>query len=76
MILIEPYIADLIKDEKIPKIIRYIIVTILCAFVIFIGGILLFKSQMIIGKIFGIILAFIFIIIWLYLIIKIHSNKK
>ncbi len=41
----EPYIADLINNSKIPKSIRLLIILTLCSFVIFLGIIL--------GNVFG-----------------------
>lgn len=70
----EPFIADLINNPKVPKIIRYSIVTILCVFIIFIGVMCAFNSPFIWGKIFGIILVLAFLGIGIYLNVKISKN--
>lgn len=31
----EPFLADLINNNKVPKIIRYLIVILICGFIIF-----------------------------------------
>lgn len=71
----EPYIADLINNSKIPKSIRFLIILILCLFVIFLGIILGLKSPFILGNVFGFLLALTFLVILIYLGIKILNNK-
>lgn len=58
----EPYIADLINNSKIPKSIRFLIILTLCSFVIFLGIIL--------ENVFGFLLALAFLVILIYLGIK------
>lgn len=70
----EPFIADLINNPKVPKFIRYGIVTIICAFVICIGVICSVDSPFIWGKIFGILLVILFFILGIYLYIKISKS--
>ena len=72
----ETFIAEIINDPKVPKIIRYIIATILCLFIIILGISCAINSPFILGKIFGIILAIIFLIIGIYLYIKIYKSGK
>lgn len=72
----EPFLADLINNKNIPKIVRYILVVLLCTFIIVLGILLSLKSELLFGKIFGIILTFIFLVMKVYLIIKIKTNKK
>lgn len=62
----EPFIADLINNPRVPKILRYVIVTILCLFVIFLGVSSTINSPFIWGKIFGTILAIAFLIIEIF----------
>ena len=50
-------IADLINNPKIPKWLRYVIVTVAAGLVIYIYVMLIIKSPMIWGKIFGGVLA-------------------
>ena len=72
----EPFIADLINNPKVPKIIRYGIVTLLCLFIIFIGIICVTNSPFLWGKIFGVLLSIAFLIIGIYLYIKISKSSK
>lgn len=70
----EPFIADLINNPKVPKPIRYLIVIILSSFIIFIGIVCATKSPFLWGKIFGVILVIAFLGIGLYICIKIHKS--
>ncbi len=70
----EPYIADLINNKKTPKIIRYIIVIIISGFIIYIGIECGLHSKLLIGNILGYLVSFIFLLIGLYLLYKIHKN--
>ena len=72
----EPYIADLINNPKVPKIIRYLIVVIVCAFIIYLGITTFIDSPFIWGKILGIILAIVFLIVGIYLCLKISRSKE
>ena len=72
----EPFLADLINNKNIPKVVRYILVILLCTFIIVLGILISLKSELLFGKIFGIILTFIFLVMEVYLIIKIKTNKK
>jgi len=71
----EPFIADLINNPKIPKIIRILIITIVCLFIIILSISCTINSPFILGKIFGIILTITSLIIEVYLYIKILKNK-
>lgn len=72
----EPFLADLINNKNIPKVVRYILVVLLCTFIIVLGILISLKSELLFGKIFGVILTFIFLVMEVYLIIKIKTNKK
>ena len=72
--ILEPFIADLINNPKIPKWLRDIIVTIVCGFVIFLGVMLAIKSPMLIGKIFGVVLSVLFFAAAIYLFAKITKS--
>ena len=74
-VIMESFIADLINNPKIPKWLRYIIVSVVCGFVIFLGVMLAVKSPMLIGKIFGGILAALFFTAAIYLFIKIAKKS-
>ncbi len=71
----EPFIADLINNPKVPKPIRYAIVTIISVFIIFIGVVCAIKSPFLWGRIFGIILAITFLVLGIYIGIKISKSK-
>lgn len=70
----EPFIADLINNKKIPKILRNILVLVLNLFIIFIGISLIIHSSLIVGKIFGGVLSAIFIVLLCYLLNKIYKS--
>lgn len=73
----EPFFADLIKDPKVPKPIRYGIVVATCAFIVFVGIICMLNSPFFWGKIFGILLAIVFFFLGIYLCVRISkSNGK
>ena len=72
----EPFIADLINNSKVSKILRYIIVIILCSFIIILGISCIINSPFILVNIFGIRIVIIFLIIGIYLNIKIYRCKK
>lgn len=67
--------ADIINSTKIPKIIKYIIITIIVGFLefIFIGVAINGVSK--IAMPFGIVLSIIFLLVYIYLIIKIKKNN-
>lgn len=71
----EPFIADLINNPKVPKWLRYVIVTLVCGFVIFLGVMLALKSPMPVGKIFGGVTALLFLTTAIYLFVKITKSK-
>lgn len=70
----EPFIADLINTPKIPKWLRYIIVSVVCGFVIFLGAMLAIKSPILIGKIFGGVLSMLFFTAVIYLFARISKS--
>lgn len=72
----EPFIADLIKNPKVPKPIRYGIVIIICAFIIFIGVVCALNSSIFWGKIFGVLLAVVFFCVGVYLCVKISESSS
>lgn len=71
----EPFLADFINNKKIPKLIRYIFVLLLCGFIIFLGLSIVINSELLSGKIFGIILSLVFLIILIYLVLMINKSK-
>ena len=72
----EPFIADLINNPKVPKWLRYVIVTLVCGFVIFLGVMLALKSPMLVGKIFGGALSVLFLAAAVYLFAKITQAQS
>ena len=72
----EPFIAVLINNPKAPKWLRYVIVTLVCGFVIFLGVMLALKSPMLIGKIFGGALSVLFLVAAVYLFAKITQAQS
>lgn len=66
----EPFIADWLKNPKVPKLIRCGVVAIISLFIVFIGVICAVNSPFSWGKIFGIILATAFLGIGIYICIK------
>ena len=72
----EPFIADLINNSKIPKLIRCIFVIADCAFIILIGVLCSVRSQMMFGKLFGAVLALGTAVLAVYLCKKICRSPK
>ena len=72
----EPFIADMINNPKVPKWLRYVIVMLACGFVIFVGVMLALKSPMIIGKIFGGVLSVLFFAAAIHLFARIVESPS
>ncbi len=71
----EPYIADFLINKNIPKSIRYIVLFAIVAFIEFICISAGISSSLVWGKIVCWLIAFIILIVGLYLAIcKIHRN--
>ena len=70
----EPFIAEFINNNKIPKIIRDIIVILICGSIITIGILCGLDSKIIIGNILGFTLAVLFTILGIHIIKKIHKG--
>ena len=70
----EPFLADLINNPKVPKVIRYAIVAVVSSFILYLGISCAIESPMIIGKAFGIILCVLILVAAIYLFRKIHMN--
>ena len=71
----ESFIADLINNPKVPKWLRCVIVTLVCGCVIALGVVLAIKSPMLIGKIFGGVMATLFLAAVVYLFVKIAKKS-
>ena len=72
----EPFIEDLINNPKVPKWLRYVIVMLVCGFVIFLGIMLAMKSTILVGKIFGGALSVLFLAAAVYLFAKITKSQS
>ncbi len=72
----EPFLADFINNPKVPKWLRYLIVTLVCGLLIFIGVMVAIKSPMLVGKIFGGVLAGLSLITAIYLFVKIAKSSR
>lgn len=70
----EPFLADLINNNKIPKIIRYLIVTIPSFFCIWVGINVGLCSEMLLGNIFGFVFAVTMLTACIYIYIKIYKS--
>ena len=70
----EPFLADLINNPKIPKVIRYAIVAVVSLFILYLGIFCAVESPMVIGKVFGVILCTLTLVAAGYLINKIHKS--
>ena len=66
----------LVSSNRIPKMIRYLIVALVCGFLIWIGlNIAISVTAMLIGKIIGLIMALLFLGVGIYWISKIRKSK-
>lgn len=72
--ILEPFIADLINNPKVPKRLRYVIISAVCGFVIFLGVMLAMKSPVLIGKIFGGALSVLFFAAAIFLFTKVVKS--
>ncbi len=70
----EPFIADLINNPKVPKWLRYLIVTLICGFVIFVGVTLTLNSPMLVGRIFSGVISLLVFAAMIYLYVKIAKS--
>lgn len=70
----EPFLADIINNSKIPKPIRIGIVIVLITFIIIISLICIFNSPFLYGKIFGFLLIVVSIGILIFLCKKISKE--
>ena len=72
----EPFIADIINNSKIPKIIRYLIVLLITGFIVYIGVETGINSEMFWGKAFGFLTAAVFFILGIVLAVRIHKSGR
>ena len=72
----EPFFVLSITNPNVPKWLRNSIAAVICGLIIYLGIMLLLKSPMIIGKIFGGILSVISVLTAAYLFLKIAKSSK
>lgn len=72
----EPFIADIINNSKIPKIIRYLIVLLIAGFIVYIGVETGVNSELLWEKAFGFLTAIIFLILGIVLAVRIHKSGR
>lgn len=65
----------LIRSKTVPKPVKYIIVTLVSAFIIGLFILALINVKMLIAKIFFGLLAAAFVIVYIVLLRKIHRNE-
>lgn len=70
----EPYLVDLINNNKVPKIIRYILVIILISFITYICINVGLHAINVLGNIFGFLIAILSLITGVILLIKIYKS--
>lgn len=72
----EPFIAALIHNPHMPKWLRCAIVALVCGLVILLGVMLALKSPMLVGRLFGGVLAAAFLAAAIWLFVKIAQSKS
>ena len=72
--ILELVFEGLLNSRRVPKIIKYILIILLCGFVIWIGINVGLSSPMLWGKIFGFALAVAFFIIAIFWLRKIQRS--
>ena len=70
----EPFLADLINNPKIPKVIRYALVSVVSLFILYLGINCTLVSPMVIGKVFGVVLSVLILIAASYLFRRIYKS--
>jgi len=74
LFLMEPFLADLINNPKIPKVIRYALVSVVSLFILYLGINCTLVSPMVIGKVFGVVLSVLILIAASYLFRRIYKS--
>lgn len=73
--LFELVFDGLIRSRKVPKAVKYLIVTALMAFLIWLFIMCLLASEMLWAKIFCGVLTAAFVVLYIVLLRKIHMNQ-
>lgn len=69
----EPFLADFINSTKIPKFLKYILVTLIVGFLEVIFLLVAFTGVTKIAMPLGIILAVLLLVLYIYMIVKIKK---
>ncbi len=72
----EPFLADLLNSNKVPKPIRYGVLWLLIGFLVYVGVGVGLNSPMLWGRIFGFALAAAMLALGVYQTRRIHRSKK
>lgn len=72
----EPFIEDLINNQKVPKWLGFVIMAVVCGLLIFLGVLLAINSSELVGRIFGGIMCALFVALVVYLFAKIARCKQ
>jgi len=64
----------LINNPKIPKVIRYALVSVVSLFILYLGINCTLVSPMVIGKVFGVVLSVLILIAASYLFRRIYKS--
>ena len=71
----EPYIADFLTNPKIPKAVRYVVLTLIGMFIEVVCVIVMISSSFLLGKTICVIIAVVMLCLCVYLgINKIHKS--
>ena len=72
----EPYLADLINNNKVPKFIRYTIVIVSTILIEYISIYVGITSEILWGKILGFTVAIVYLLVSIILIIRIYKSSN
>lgn len=73
--VVEVVFEALLNSRRVPKIVKYLIIIVVCGLIIGLGLMLgLSNDVMLIGRILGFVLAVLFVILGIYLISKIRKS--
>lgn len=73
--VVEVVFEALLNSRRVPKIVKYLIIIVVCGLIIGLGLMLGLSSDvMLIGRILGFVLAVLFVLLGIYLISKIRKS--
>lgn len=73
--LIELLFNGILNSRRVPKIIKYILIILVFGLLVALGIVAGVNSEMLIGNIIGFALAIIFLLLGLYMLIKIYRSR-